>query len=256
MNDAKQNELVVNEALPVNGKEIQAVESNFIQLEGINAILQEAVRAGSGIEVLEKLIALKNSEEDRECKKNFYANFAKMQQNLKPVKKRKDGSKTGDGVVAFKYAPIEACQKENDPIISKWGFSYKWTEETIEKTKRVRILISGHGYTDEDTFFDVPPLEATRLQNSIQAEGVRSGYGKRYTYVEGFGITIEGEDLVDTLKYEDGVAYSEQIQMIRECQDIDQLKAVWKNMDISALSKEGIAVLTIERNSKARSLEL
>ena len=231
------------------------VSAAAVVLPGIDGILQEAVRAGSGIEVLERLISLKNSEEDRICKKEFDIHFAEMQKNLKPVKKTKDGNKTKTGTVTFKYAPIEDCQRPNDPVIAAHGFSYKWTEAEVNGNKRVTILISGYGYTDNSTFFDVPPNPANSLQSQIQAEGVRSGYGKRYTYVGGFGITVEGEDIIDTLKYEDGVTYSEQINMIRECQDIDQLKAVWKCMDIEALTKEGIDILTIERNKKARELK-
>ena len=257
MSDERQNELIEKDATEImkhSEEKAIGITSTAISLTGVDAILQEAVRAGSGIEVLERLIALKNSEEDRICKKEFDLQFAKMQKNLVPVKKRKDGSKTGDKV-AFKYAPIEDCQKPNDPVIAKYGFSYKWTEAEVNGNKRVTILISGHGYTDDSTFFDVPPITGNNLQNDIQVEGVRSGYGKRYTYVGGFGITVEGEDLVDTLKYEDGLMYSEQILTIRECQDIEQLKAVWKSMDIAALSKEGIKVITIERNKRARELE-
>lgn len=234
--------------------ETSTEERGVQQYEGtpMERMMQMAL-SNDNIEALERLIALKNQEEERACKKEFDFHFAEMQKELVPVEKKKDGSKTNSGKVTFKYAPIEDCQAANDEIISRHGFSYKWREEALENgMKRVRIVITGWGHTDDSVFFDVPKVAGNSLQTEIQMEGVRSGYGKRYTYVMGFGLTVKDEDL-DGGQLDEAM-YAEEIQKLEKCRNPEELKEVFVEVYNSMGNNMAGKLVVTEKKNELKNL--
>lgn len=150
-------------------------------------LLEKVIDSGN-IEILERFIALRAKEEERQARIAFEQAFTRMQSELPAVVKMKD-----NGGTKSKYAPIEAIQRQCDPIIHSHGFSYSWREEAITEGKRVWLDISGYGHT-KSSFFDCPKIQGNNAQNAIQIAGAMSTYGRRYTFVSGFGIVVEGED--------------------------------------------------------------
>lgn len=214
------------------------------------SLLLMAVDRNIDADKLEKLIELKNKEEERQAKKDFNFNFAKMQKEFDPVSKSKQGYE-------FKYAPVEVLQKFYGPVIAKHGFSYRWREEAAELGKRCVLIISGWGHSEEN-FFDVPFLEFTGKMkdrvNSVQVAGAMSTYGKRYTFTSGFGLIVEDEPDIDSLSFLDGAEYAEDIKKIRECKTMDELVKVWKG--VWTLSNErGRSVLTLVYNQRKKELQ-
>ena len=214
----------------------------------MGSLLRMAISQDIDTDKLEKLIELKNREEERRCKQDFDFHFAEMQKEFKPVEKSKDGYN-------FKYAPLELLQKEYGGIISKHGFSYRWREEKLEEGwKRIVLIISGWGYTDDSTYFDSPKLEQNKQQNAIQALAAATTYGKRYTFMSGFGLIVEDEDNdAENLTFEDGIQYSNEVNEIRQCTTMEELKEafvlVYKNAD-----KDGKAILSREKDKKKKEL--
>lgn len=150
-------------------------------------LVARAIDRGFGVDELRVLIEMRNAEQDREAKRRFDAAFARMQADFDTVRRTKKGHD-------YKYAPIEVLQKHYGPIIARHGFSYRWREEAIDKGgKRTVMIISGHGHSEEN-YFDAPMLEGTRAMNAVQVAGAMSTYGRRYTFVAGFGVVIEDED--------------------------------------------------------------
>jgi len=190
------------------------------------SLFKAAMQNEKGLEIIERLTALKNREEDRACKKEFDFHFAEMQREFKLIPKDKDGSKTNDGVVAFKYAPIENYQAINGEAIAKHKFSYRWTEEPLENgVLRVRIHISGYGHTDSDTYTDVPVIQTNSLTTESQARNAQKGVGKRITYADGFGMITIGEDMYNSLSFEDGTTYADLEQRYAACITLESANA-------------------------------
>ena len=152
-----------------------------------DALLAQVLTSGN-IEILERYIALRKSEEERQSRIAFEEAFSKMRSELPAVAKKKD-----NGATKSKYAPIEDIQRACDPVIHSFGFSYSWREEAIPEGKRVWMDISGYGHT-RSNFFDCPKISGNNAQNAIQVAGAMSTYGRRYTFVSGFGVIVEGED--------------------------------------------------------------
>ena len=159
--------------------------------------LLEKVLDSGNIEVLERFLALRASEAERQARINFQRDFALMQQDLPPILKRKDNEGTKS-----KYAPMEDVQNGWNPTIKKWGFAYSWRTEPVEGKDgwtRTYLDIRKYGHT-QTNFIDLPPLppvvsrEGNQVQNALQVVGGQASYGRRYSMIPGFGGVVEGED--------------------------------------------------------------
>lgn len=206
MSDEKQLIVGVEDTMPANQTD---------------QLIRLAVQGNADIDKLERLIDLKNREEARQAKREFDTNFSRMQSEFTTVARTKQG-------YDYKYAPIEVLQKHYNPIISAHGFSYRWREEAIEGGKRCVLTISGHGHQEEN-YFDVPKLEGTKQMNAVQVAGAMSTYGRRYTFIAGFGIIISDEDDdAQSLSFDDGMKYGDVVKAIEAETTIEGLKETTK----------------------------
>ena len=181
-------EFVAEDPELFESKDAEKVTAPAIVAENREDALLAQVLASGNIEILERYIALRKSEEERQSRIAFEEAFSKMRAELPAVAKKKD-----NGATKSKYAPIEDIQRACDPVIHSFGFSYSWREEAIPEGKRVWMDISGYGHT-RSNFFDCPKISGNNAQNAIQVAGAMSTYGRRYTFVSGFGVIVEGED--------------------------------------------------------------
>ena len=220
-----------------------AVEA--VQPSPDDQMLMRVLELGN-IEALKEVIALRNGEQDRQARLNFEAHFAEMRSELPAIVKSKFGAKE-----QYKYAPLETIQRLCDPIIFRHGFSYSWREEAIPDGKRIWLDIVGYGHT-QSNYFDSPQIdpvtsrEGAAVQNLIQVRGVMSTYGRRYSFIAGFGLIIEGEDSdgqipddpdlleMDLKEYiASGKLSPEAVNLITkalmaETRDVERLKGYWK----------------------------
>lgn len=225
--------------------DLQVVDDQQSQM---TMLIKMAVSNNLDTDKLSKLIELKNQEEQRQCKKDFDYHFAQMQREFKPVKKAKAG-------YGYNYAPLELLQKEYGQTIADHGFAYRWREEPIDGgSKRIILIISGHGHTDESTSFDIPPLEGTKQQNKAQVLGSMTTYGKRYTFMSGFGIIVEDED-DDGASFEDGIHYAKKVSLIRGANSMDELKAVFTKLyHEMGNDQAGKQILSSEKDKRKKEL--
>ena len=227
-------------------KELQVQE----QGGELSSLLRLAVTQDVDAEKLEKLIELKNREEERLCKKEFDSHFSQMQKKFSPIKKTKKG-------YGYNYAPLEDLLKHFGQTISDHGFSYRWREGPLsDGGKRVILVISGWGYTDESTTFDIPKLEGTQKQNTAQVLGSMSTYGKRYTFMSGFGIVVEDEDDdAASLSYDAGVQYANEVQQIRSAASLEELKGIFAWLYKSYTEPEARQIFSREKDARKKELQ-
>ena len=226
---SEQNELITGieeiEDTPMTATEVVAnTERALARHEDAtptDRLIMMAVQGAVDVTVLEKLIALKNAEEERAAKKEFDRQFALMQAKLPTIKKAKP-VKDNDGKLLYYYAPLEDIQTKCDPVIAKHRFGYRWKETALDKGKRITIVISGHGHSEETTF-DVPEGQTNKVANQVQAQGSMTTFGHRYTYVAGFGITVEGQDDDGSFSFDDGVTYSKYFKAMDAETDVKAL---------------------------------
>ena len=70
-------------------------------------LMQIAIQNNASIDVLERLMALKERFDANEAKKAYMRAMAEFQGKCPIIKRTKEGGRTKEGVVAYKYAPIE-----------------------------------------------------------------------------------------------------------------------------------------------------
>ena len=124
-----------------------------------------------------------------------------------------------------------------------------------ETGKRVIMSISGYGHT-KTTSFDVPKIEGTNRQNAVQAAGAMSTYGRRYTFIAGFGLTVKGEDDdAASLTFADGVKYADQVNLINGCMTLKDLGEAWPGIYKTLLNdREGLEVITKAKDKRKKEL--
>ncbi|MDA3939610.1 MAG: ERF family protein [Spirochaetia bacterium] len=191
-------------------------------------LLQMALDKDKGIDIIERFIELKNKEEGKLCKKEFDLHFSAMQKDYIPATKGNDVYNKEGNKILYKFCSLEDILKVYSPIISKHGFSFKWKEEMMsENLKKISCIISGYGH-EEIGSVEIPISAATSFTNSIQQRGVSTSYGKRYSFINSFGVIIEDEDDdAQSLTFDDGVKYAAIVQQIGDCKTIKELSELW-----------------------------
>lgn len=231
-------------------KEVIAANNREIVAQANDRLLEKVLDSGN-IEVLERFIALREKEEARQAKIAFDYNFAEMQKEYSPVQrsgevKNKDKTKT-----LYKFCPLEDILKVYAPIIAAHGFSFRWTEESVaDNLKRIYCIVSGYGH-EERGYVDIPIQAGNDFTNSIQQRGVSTSYGKRYSFINAFGVIIEDEDDESLLTFDDGVRYGDLVLTIENTTTADELKSAWKAVwDKLANDQAGKDKLAIVYNKK------
>jgi hypothetical protein len=189
--------------------------------------LLQTVLASGIVEVLERFIALRNGELDRQSRLAFEEAFAKMRAELPAIKKTKE-VKTYGGKHMYDYAPLDEIQRTCDPILQRHGFSYSWREEAIEGGKRIHFDLFGYGHT-KSNFFDAPMLaaqmssEGKEVTNAVQAARKTSSYAKRNSMVDGLGLIIEDEDTDGGNTFEIDAELRDTLEKLERAETIDKL---------------------------------
>ena len=229
-------------AIAVTPKQEIAIQSETA------ALLKLAIDKNLDVDKLEKLIDLKNREDDKLCKKEFDLHFSEMKNELPLIEKTMEVT-DDNGKHMYDFAPLPEMQALCDPIISKHKFSYYWGEVEIpeQKVKRVTFYLSGYGHTRENSF-DVAEIPTNKWANAIQVGGIRSSYGNRYTMMGGLALVVKGTDNdAANLTFNDGIEYAEQIVWLKSCNSREDLLSVFKKI-VETLKKNndtiGKGVLT------------
>lgn len=152
------------------------------------------------IHVLEKLIQLQNDAEDRHAKKSFNLNLSDMLSEIPVIAKT--------GVNTFnhtRFAKLEDIVEITRPILHKYGFSvtYKQSQEMIPNAKTepnsifcmmTVTCVLKHRDGHEESNEIMLPVATIKGQTPIQAMGMGSTYGRRYTLMQALNIAVAEDD--------------------------------------------------------------
>lgn len=164
------------------------------EVASVDSFITQALTSGASIEVMERLFALQEKAMQITAKKAFDEAMSKAQGEFPIIEKKKEGGRTQGGTVAYKYAPIEAIEKEVRPILTKYGLSSSFkTEITAEKVKVSCIAKHQLGHS-EFSEMELPFGTKTNVMSAPQVVVATVTFAKRYTFCNVFGITVGGED--------------------------------------------------------------
>jgi len=209
--------------------------------------LLEKVLDSGNIEVFERYIALRKSEQERKAQIDFEMAYSIMHAEFPEIKKTKKGH-TGP------YAPLEEIQRAINPIVKKHHFAYWWTSEKTEGGILEYIVISFGGYSKKSPCY-IPTIQSNNVTNPAQAIGSMQTYGRRYSIIDGFGLTIVGEDDDGNLgKIEQEAAPF--VEQIKKCTSVDSLRTAYiKALEMTAKNKAAQGLIALAKDAKQRELK-
>lgn len=235
--------------------EIVPINKNLPKQRDINInldpqyLIQTAIQNNSNIEVLERLLDVRDRLRKEQAETLYRKAMAEFQAECPVIMKRKKVFNKEDkgGDLRYKYAPIDDIIKQVGPLISKRGFSYDiQTEQILEPIQMVKSTIKiSHiaGHTETSSFS--VPVDAKAFMTEPQKWLSGSTFSKRIAFCNGFGI-ITGDDDNDANEDKDKKDKDKkQAEANKKRQEaINKLNALPENI------KKGFEVLDYKSNTQ------
>lgn len=172
-------------------KELQAINSSnnlpVVDHENSmnNFIAQAACNPNMDMDKFERLIQMKQEQEERQAKQEFQAAFAKMQIDLPEIEHNKKGHN-------YTYATFDSINAMVKPVMQRHGFGLMFNVSQDSNLKVTGILMHEAGYSMTTSMS--LPLDKSGSKNDVQAVGSSTSYGKRYVLCALLNIATAGED--------------------------------------------------------------
>lgn len=199
-------------------------------------MVQQAVSSGASIEVVSKLMDLHERWEANQARKDFDEAIAAAKSEIKPVAKNKKGHNDK------RYADFSAYAREVDPVLARYGLSYRFRTEQDDRIKVTCILSHRGGHSETNTL--AGPADSSGSKNAIQAIGSTLTYLQRYTLTQALGLAAsDDDDGGQSEEHPISGAGEAAINSVRECKSLADMEA-WK-------AKNDPMVQRLDRNDQA-----
>lgn len=207
------------------------------------AMIQQAIEKGSGVEVMERLLALQERHDAFHARKAFDDAMADLRKNLpKIVKSREVDFTSPKGRTHYKFEDLAEITESLAGPMSEVGLSFRWYTENVQAGVKVTCRITHRDGHFEETSL-VGPLDASGNKNPIQAIGSAVSYLQRYTLKAAVGVAASHDDDAQSVsqrrddapaakasKDDDARAlYTHHEHYIRKASNKDELRAAWQN---------------------------
>lgn len=159
-------------------------------------MLAIAVQQGADLQKLEKLMELQERWEANQARKSFDAAISAAKAEIKPVVKKREvdfPARNGGSRTNYKYEDLAAIADAVDPILSKYGLSYRHRAKQDGKLLTVTCILSHRdGHFEETTLF--ANNDESGNKNAIQSIGSAATYLQRYTLKLALGLAATKDD--------------------------------------------------------------
>lgn len=158
------------------------------------AMIQQAIQQGSGVEVMERLLALQERYDAYNARKAFDDAMADLRNTLpKIVKSREVDFTSQKGRTHYKFEDLAEITETIAGPMSAVGLSFRWYTDNVAGGVKVTCRITHRSGHYEETSL-VGPLDASGNKNPIQAIGSAVSYLQRYTLKAAVGIAAAQDD--------------------------------------------------------------
>lgn len=154
----------------------------------IMAMAEVAVEKAD-VGTLERLVELRRQMKEERAREEFYHALSSFQSELKPIKKSKV-VKNKDGTLRYSYATFDDIIEAIQPLLEKYGLSYRFETEFESKSVNVKCIITHLlGHQEITSFKTVVEYSGRMLP--IQEWGSALTYAKRYSLSLALGLATE-----------------------------------------------------------------
>lgn len=204
------------------GSELVVHQPNLMDL------MQVALTHSAGMDVIERLAALREKELDRDAEMQFNEAMNKAQAELGRVAPDLDNPQTHS-----KYASYAALDRVLRPIYTRNGFSLSFDSGDSATPETVRVICYVSHRAGHTRKYQGPPMPSDGkgakggdVMTKTHATGAAMSYGMRYLLKYIFNVAIGQDDTDGNVGGLDDV--SERIEFIQNCRNFDELKKVFK----------------------------
>ena len=235
--------------------ELVKQETDIRELQGNSphSLISQALAQNASIDTLERLMDLQERYEKQQAKKTFLMALTNFQSEVPEIYKIK---KSHSG----KYADLSQIKKTIQPFLKENGLSYRWEFEQNEKIVCFCVVSHIDGHSEKSRM--EAGADGSGNKSDIHALGSTRTYLERYTLVAALGLTsVEEDDDGQTSKT--GKAATSEIpepkekinwaKLIRNCDQLEELKKIWKRMSKSEQSENKEEFTKIKGNIEAAS---
>lgn len=159
------------------------------------SLIQRAVESGATMEMLTGLFALQERYEANQARKSFDAAIAAAKCEIPVIVKDRvvDFSTTKGGRTNYAYEDLSTIARVIDPILGRYGLSYRFRTNSGDKTVTVACVISHRDGHSEETSL-TGPHDLTGNKNALQAIASSVVYLQRYTLKAALGLAAGNDD--------------------------------------------------------------
>lgn len=219
-------------------------------------LVRLALERGADVEVLERLVALRERMAEREARKAFFDARAAFQEACPPILKSKDGLRTKAGKVVSKYAPLDKILAVAGPVLREHGFSWSWNSRMEDGQQHVDCVLTHElGHSDTSTF-TAPVHKISSLTSGAQDHAGAATYGRRQSFVMVTGIYTADADNDGAVPPPESISASEAADLAALADEVGADRAKFLNWfgvdsfrDVPA-ARHREAVQALERKRK------
>jgi hypothetical protein len=210
-------------------------------------LLAMAMQNGASIEMMERLLALKERHDATEARKAYTEDMALAKKNPPTIVKDKAvgyESKDGTQLVGYRHATLGNVVKEVVSWLAAYRFSHAWKTVQIEGGRVAVTCTLTHAMGHSESVTLDSAKDDSGKKNNIQALGSAITYLQRYTLLAITGLATEeqdddgnstGVDAVTAVAAEDIAAKAQDgllVELAKTTTDAEAL-AVWKTGSVA-----------------------
>ena len=177
------------ELFPPENKQMSAVakreEPAALEIVTPADMLDRALQTGN-VEIIAKVMDLYDRAEAARARKAFDLAIADAKREIPVIIKNREGHNQK------RYADFAALARAVDPVLSKFGLSYRFRTNQDDKIHVTCILSHSGGHSEETTLSG--PADKTGAKNDIQAIGSTLTYLQRYSLTQALGLAASEDD--------------------------------------------------------------
>lgn len=149
-------------------------------------MIDNALSSGASVETLTQLMNLQERWEANQARKAFDSAIAQAKAEIPPIIRNATGHNNK------RYADFSAIASVVDPILSKYGLSYRFKTSQTDKINVTCILSHKEGHAEETTLSG--GADTSGSKNAIQAIGSTLTYLQRYSLTAALGLAASNDD--------------------------------------------------------------
>lgn len=146
------------------------------------------------LDKLERILAMKERMDMQNARVSFARALSEARAEIPPIMKNATVEFESKGrTTHYKHETLAGIAKVIDPILSRYGLSYRFrTEQGQGGVKVTCIIAHDEGHSEETSLSGAP--DGSGSKNSFQAVGSAVTYLQRYTLKAALGLSAEVDD--------------------------------------------------------------